>query len=240
MKAYQLLMSAMMLCGGMAAAAWDDGGYAAYTDENATPYSEEVLVYDEPAGVDPMYSTPSINSSSAYVGQHAFVPNDFYFEYLGKMSISGPGGGSLRVTNAFITMPFTNPKTAVWRGWHLDAKLSARFTHIHASGSAVVDEDRLYTVGMNVAVSHAVGQRSQVQIGFTPQLSTDFDVMSSHNFFWGGYVAYSSKVSDRFQYTLGLAFMPTFMNTMCSPCSMCAGAMHPRGRCAFRHLAFLR
>lgn len=210
MKAYQLLMSAMMLCGGMAAAAWDDGGYAAYTDENATPYSEEVLVYDEPAGVDPMYSTPSINSSSAYVGQHAFVPNDFYFEYLGKMSISGPGGGALRVTNAFITMPFTNPKTAVWRGWHLDAKLSARFTHIHASGSAVVDEDRLYTVGMNVAVSHAVGQRSQVQIGFTPQLSTDFDVMSSHNFFWGGYVAYSSKVSDRFQYTLGLAFMPDF------------------------------
>lgn len=216
MKAYQLLMSALMMCGGMAAAAWEDG-YDAYAGGEAGLTSEEVLMFDEPAGVDPMYSTPSVNSSAAYSGQHAFVPNDFYFEYLGNMSISGPEGGHLRVSNIFLTIPFTNPEKAVWKGWHLDAKLSTRLTHIHSSGSAVVDEDRLYTVGMNVAVSHAIGQRAQIQFGFTPQLSTDFDVMSSHNFFWGGYMAYSAKVNDQFNYTVGFAFMPDYYENYVFP-----------------------
>ena len=215
MKATRLLMSALMVCGGMASAAWDDE-YGTYAGERVMPGSEEVLVFDEPAGVDPMYSTPSFNSSAAYSGQHAFVPNDMYFEYLGNMTLSGQGA-HVRVSNVFLTMPFTNPKTAVWRGWHLDAKLSARMTYIHTTGNNALDEERLYTVGMNVAVSHAIGQHAQFQLGFTPQFSTDFDVMSSQNFFLGGYMAYSMKANERFSYTVGLAFMPDYYKNYVFP-----------------------
>ncbi len=208
MKAKNLLMSSLFVCAGIASAASWDEGYDPYVG-GAGLSSEEVLVFDEPAGVDPMYSTPSVNSSASYSGQHAFVPNDFYFEYLGNMSINGQGG-RLRVSNVFVTIPFTNPKEAVWRGWHLDAKMSARLTNIHSSGAHVVDEDRLYTLGMNVSVSHAIGQRAQLQLGFTPQFSTDFDVMSASNFFWGGYVAYSMKANEKFHFTVGVAVMPEF------------------------------
>lgn len=207
MRAYQLLLSLLMGGMSLAIAAWEDA-YDSY-GAGAGLSSEEVLLFDEPSGVDPMYSTPSVNSSASYSGQHAFVPNDFYFEYLGNMSISGHGG-RLRVSNIFVTLPFTNPKTAVWRGWHLDAKLSARLTNIHSSGNHVVDEDRLYTVGMNVSVSHTIGQHAQIQFGLTPQFSTDFDVMSSNNFYWGGYMAYSMKPNDRFYFTIGVACMPDY------------------------------
>lgn len=207
-------LTAVMLsaCAGVAGAAWEEG-YDPYTMA-PTPV-EETFVFDDGTGVEPIYSTPG-TSTSAGVAQHAFVPNDVYFEYLGNMSISGQGG-RVRVSNVFVSMPLISSGRVSWGGWHLDAKASARLTWLDTSGQNILDEDRLYTVGMNVSVSHAVGRNGQFRVGFTPQLSSDFDVMSADNFYWGGYVAYSSKAGDRLRYTLGLALMPDFYENYVFP-----------------------
>ncbi len=213
MRFYLMLLGLLLAPAGLAA--WDEG----YDPYGASTYPAEgggeATLFEEPLGVDPLYSTPSSETSSNG-GQHAFIPDDVYVEVLGNMSLKSPHART-RLVNFFASVPLTDPRRAVWMGWHLDAHLSARVTWLHTKGNDVLDEDSLYTMGLNMAVSHAVGSRGQFQLGFVPQLSTDFDVMSHENFYWGGYAAFSARVNDRFRYTVGLAFMPDYYDNYVFP-----------------------
>ncbi len=214
MKPLQLLAGMATLLAATAGATtnWDD----AYVDPNA-PFMEPVADdgFDAAPGVDPIYSTPSIYEDTGH-RYPVFVPNDVYVEYLGNMTFNG-GYGHVRITNASLSMPFVNPRRAVLGGWHLDVKGAARLTWLDCEGRNLLDEDNLYTIGVQAVVSHKVGQGSQVQLGFTPQFSTDCDVMSHHNFFLGGYAAFSSKAGERLRYTLGLAYMPDYYRSVVLP-----------------------
>lgn len=205
MKKTLLMSIALLTQGTMALAAWDDSydplAAGAYTDE-------AVLNYEEPLGVDPIYSTPS-TATAASTGQRPFIPNDVYWEYMGKMSISGQHART-QVTNVFLSLPLTNPQRMAWGKWHLDARLSGRVTWIDTDGQDVIDEDVLYTLGLHAALSYQMTHSAQFQLGFTPQISSDLDVMSTENFYWGGYAAFSAKASEHLSYTVGLALMPDY------------------------------
>lgn len=186
-------------------AAWDDS----YDPMSGSIYtSDPVSSYEDVLGVDPIYSTPS-SSTSAGFRQRAFVPDCAYVEYMGKMSISAQSART-QVMNAFISLPLTSAALHSWGKWHWDTRLSGRMTWINTDGDDVIGEDTLYTVGFQAALSYRVTCNSQFTLAFTPQISSDLDVMTSQIFFWGGYAAFSSRVSDRLSYTAGLAFMPDY------------------------------
>ncbi len=194
---------------------WDEGNVNPADPYMAPLDASTGLGYDEGLGVDPIYTTPSIYEDTRHEYPR-FVPNDIYVEYFGHMTYNG-GGGHLHVTNAVLTLPFVNPRKAAWAGWHLDVKGTARATFFDCKGANLIDEENLYTLGLHASVSRQLGQRSQLQIGFTPQYSSDFDVMSHHNFFWGGYVAFSSKAGENLRYTLGLAVIPDYYRNLVMP-----------------------
>ncbi len=213
------LVSAALLCPAAYAATWDEGSdpYAYQVGLGGDIYSggEE---YEAGMGVDPIYSTPSSYEAAPSGGARRphFAPNDAYAEYFGNMSISGQSART-ELVNAVLTLPIVDPRRAAWRGWHLDVKATARLTWINTSGDDVLDEDDLYTIGVRAALAHSVGSASQFQLGVTPQVSTDFDVMTHDNFYWGGYVAFSSKAGDAFRYTVGVAYMPDYYRSPLLP-----------------------
>ncbi len=196
------------------ASSWDD----AYTNPDApylAPVGDDGLSYDAGLGVDPIYSTPTIDEESGR-RTPSFIPNDVYVEYFSNMSFNG-GHGRVQVTNTVLNLPLVNPQRAAWKGWHLDVKGTARLTWLDCEGRNLLDEDNLYTLGLQASVSRALGQKGQMHLGVTPQFSTDFDVMSHHNFFIGAYGAYSAKVSDKLRYTVGLAYMPDYYRSLVLP-----------------------
>ncbi len=203
---------------------WDD----AYSDPAApymAPVSEDGLGYDAGLGVDPIYSTPTIYEESSYRGP-GFIPNDVYTEYFGKTSFNG-GRGRVQVVNTVLTVPFVNPQRAVWHGWHLDVKGTSRLTWLDCEGRNLLDEDNLYTIGMQASVARTLGRVTQIQLGVTPQFSTDFDLMSHHNFYVGGYLAFSVKASDNLRYTVGIAYMPDYYRSLVLPVLSLKWRYHP-------------
>ncbi len=234
MKPLSLYAALCTLIAGAATAApitnWDDGNAPAVAVAETSYMADDScndagLGYDAGLGVDPVYSTPSIYEESGK-RYPSFIPNDLYMEYLGNMSFSGRHG-RVQVVNAVVTIPFVNPRRAVWGSWHLDVKGTARLTWLDSDGTNLLDEDKLYTIGMQASLSRKLGRVSQLQLGFTPQFSTDFDLMSHHNFFWGGYVAFSVKPGDTFRYTLGLAYMPDYYRCAVLPVLSLQWRYHP-------------
>ncbi len=217
MKKTFTLIAAM--CALMTGAAWatteSHDSWSQTDSPFLAPVGDDGLGYDIGPGVDPIYSTPSIYEDSGH-RYPAFVPNDLYVEYFSNMAFNG-GHGHVQVTNAVLTIPFVNPRRATWAGWHLDVKGTARLTWLDCSGRNLLDEDNLYTIGLQAIVSRALGQSSQLQLGFTPQYSSDFDLMSHHNFYWGGYAAFSSKAGDKLRYTLGVGFVPDYYRSIVLP-----------------------
>ncbi len=222
---YFFAMTAALMGSVTQAATWDESAdpFAYRADFGGDVYGGEPG-YDAGMGVDPIYSTPSSYEIAPSYGaapargkRHPFfAPHDAYVEYFGNMSISGQSART-ELVNAMLTLPVVNPSRAAWAGWHLDVKAAARITWINTSGVDVLDEDDLYTIGLRATLAHAVGRASQFQVGVTPQISTDFDVMTHDNFYWGGYVAFASKVGSSFRYTLGIAYMPDYYRTHALP-----------------------
>lgn len=159
-------------------------------------------------GIDPIYSTPD-SAPASHESRHAFVPNEAYFEHLAGMRGKG-GGGHVRVSNYFFSMPLNDPSRATWMGWSLDAKLSLRETRMEGGAVRMLDEHRLTTLGLHASLSHKLGRQSQVQLGFTPNFSTDFDNLSSRDFYVGGYAVFASRYSPNFSYSVGVALMPSY------------------------------
>lgn len=198
------------------AQSWDNGSYAFDEGYSSAPsydapaqLTAEMGGYDAAydTGLDPIYSTPD-SAPASHEPRHAFVPNEAYFERLGKMRVKG-GHGHLRVTNLFVALPLNDPSKATWMGWSFDAKLSLRQTWLDGPAANALDEKRLTTLGLHASVAHAIGQASQVQAGVMPNISTDFDQLSSHDFFLGGYAAFASRFSPNFSYSVGVALMPS-------------------------------
>lgn len=196
---------------------WESNGYpfdeSAYTgpayDAPALP-TAETGGYDEAydTGIDPIYSTPD-SAPASHAPRHAFVPSEFYIERFGDMRLRG-GHGHLRVVNAFLSLPLNDPAKGTWMGWSFDAKLSLRQTWLDGSAVKRLDEKRVSMLGAHASVAHAIGSHSQVQVGFTPHVATDFDQLSSHDFYVGGYAAFASRFSPRFSYSVGVALMPSY------------------------------
>lgn len=205
MKSFLPLLLLAGISAGFVQADWQEpySGQSAYQVDDSN-------VFDEGTTVDPLYSTPAHDAYSPPARQrHPFVPDDCYMEYIGKMSLSSQSARA-QVMNFYLTMPLLDPSRASWGNWHAEARLSARVTCVDTQGHDVLDVSHLYTIGLRAGVARRLGQYSQFQIGLCPQLSSDFDVMSSDNFFWGGYAAFSSCTSERFQYTVGLALIPDY------------------------------
>lgn len=170
-------------------------------------------VFMEDTGMDPIFSTPStmppVPEEEGDYQRPVLIPNDYYFEYFSNMHIHGQAA-RVRLMSAFATIPLFNPRKHAWHGWHLDCKVSGRLTWMHNSGQKVLDEHRLYTLGLSATALRQIGQKSQFHLGFTPQMSSDFDVMSHEMFYWGGNVGFSSTLGERFKYTLGVSVMPDY------------------------------
>ncbi len=176
---------------------------------------EDSRRYDAGLGVDPVYSTPSLDEESG-TRPASFIPSEAYAEYLGNMSFHG-GRGRVRVTHTVFTLPLVNPQQASWRSWHADVKGTARMTWLDSTGHNLPDEDKLYTLGLKASVSRQAGKSGRWQLGVTPQFSTDFDVMTHHNLYLGGYAAWSASSGERLRWTLGLACMPDYYRSVVLP-----------------------
>ncbi len=207
-------LSVAVLLPAAQATTWDEGSdpYAYSADFGSDAYgSVPDDGYEAGLGVDPLYATPSgyEDAPSGSSRRPRFAPADGYMEYFGQMSFSSQPG-RIEMTNAMITLPLVDPRRAEWKGWHLDVKGSLRATWINTMGNDVLDEDDLYTIGLRATVARSVGEASQIQLGFTPSVSTDFDVMTHDIFYWGGYAAFSSKAGEKLRYTIGVACMPGY------------------------------
>lgn len=195
-KAFQMMLAAVAAC-----------AVAHGQDDVIT----EDGVFFNDTGMDPLFSTPSTIPMEPETdgSRPTLIPNDYYFEYLGPMHVHGQSA-HVRMMNVFATLPLLNPRKHAWHGWHLDAKVSGRLTWAHNSGNRVLDEPRLYTVGASATLIRQVGSKSQFHLGFTPQVSSDFDTFSHEIFYWGGNVGFSSAAGEKFKYTLGVSVMPDF------------------------------
>ncbi len=189
------------------------------------PVGDDGLGYDAGLGVDPVYSTPTLYEETGRRSR-SFIPNEMYLEFLGNMEFNGKRG-HVQVTNAVVSVPLVNPGRVAWRGWHLDVRGTARFTWLDCKGRNLVDEDNLYTLGAQATVSRVLGPRARLQLGVTPQFSTDFDLMSHHNVYVGGYVAFSMKANENLRYTLGVAYMPDYYRSLLLPVLSLQWRCHP-------------
>ncbi|MCD8070797.1 MAG: DUF6268 family outer membrane beta-barrel protein [Akkermansiaceae bacterium] len=186
---------------------------------------------NDSAGYDPYLMPPDMqdNSSQVPATSNGFtyaapanpyvpylIPNEFSYEYLGPMKADG-GGSHLSITNVKISMPLSDPHRSGWSSWHFDAKVSLKMTWINSSGEDPIDLDRLYTVTPLIGISRKMGSSGMFSIAFTPQLSSDLDTASAHNFYFGGFAAYSSALGENFTYSVGVACMPDYSNTWLLP-----------------------
>ena len=216
----KLLCAFWALSATVSAQGWDEGAAAydvpaydapAYTPTGADrPYDTG---YD--TGIDPIFSTPD-SSPASYESRRAFIPNDVYFERLGKMRLHGRRG-QLTMTNFFLSLPLNDPSRATWMGWSFDSKLSLRQTWLDGRGASALDENHLSTVSLHASVSHALGERSRIQLGFTPSYSSDFDQLSAQDWYLGGYVAFMGRVSPHCFYSVGAAVMPDYYEHIVLP-----------------------
>ncbi len=181
----------------------------------ASPAREDGGAYDAGLGVDPVYPTPNLDEESG-TRPPSFIPSEVYAEYLGNMSLHGERG-RVRVAHVVLTLPMVNPQRAAWRGWHADVKGTARMTWLDSTGPHLLDEDRLYTLGLQASVSRPAGKCGRWQLGLTPQISTDLDVMTRHNLYLGGYAAWAATCSEKLRCTLGLACMPDYYRSVVLP-----------------------
>lgn len=210
MRCFSIIL-VILLQIGLASADWYDGIDVAPDGAE----DDGVFRFDDASGVEPLYSTPNANTETSGK-QRAFIPNNAYLEYFGNMSLSGQSA-RLQVFNAYLALPLTSPERAALWGWHLDATASLRVTWLDSTGERVLDENRLYSLGIQAGLSHKLGQRSQIQFGGIGLYSSDFDVASADNFYLGCYAAFSSQYGDRLRYTVGMAFMPDFYENYVYP-----------------------
>ncbi len=184
------------------------------------------LDFEQPLGVDPVYSTPTaatmdyassfpethhqemLSGGSAAKNLH-YRPFNFFGEHFGQHRLKGTNS-RVEFTNIYLTMPLVDPRVYHTMGWHLDVKLNMRYTWLNSTGPDFVDEGSLYTNGLLISVNRKLGQKGQFIFGLTPQLSTDFDVLTSSSFYFGAYVAFAYEVSDRLRFTLGVSYMSRY------------------------------
>ncbi len=208
------LLFPFLLCGSLLWAQDD------FTDNPA------FLEFEQPLGVDPVYNTPTaatmnydysfpetdyqeMASGSASSAKLHYRPFNFFGEHFGQYRIKGTNS-RVEYTNIYLTLPLMDPRQYHAWGWHLDTKLNMRYTWMNSTGPDFVDEGSLYTNGLLVSLYRKVGSKGQFILGMTPQISTDFDVMSSSSFYFGAYAAFAYEVSDRLRFTLGVSYMARY------------------------------
>lgn len=197
----------------------------------STGYAASEMMNDS-AGYDPYMMSPTepdnYSTAPAETGEFSYslpvaspdfpyiLPNEFSYEHLGSMK-ADRGGSHLSLTNVKLSIPLADPHRSGWSTWHLDAKISLKMTWVNSSGKDLIDLNRLYTVAPLVGLSRKIGSYGMLSVALTPQFSSDFDTSSSHNFYFGGFAAYSGALSESFTFSAGVACLPDYSNTWFVP-----------------------
>ncbi len=162
--------------------------------------------WNEPASVSAHYGDPTTENPNAL---RSFVPIDGYFEYMGQRSLDDHNT-RVETISAYLNLPIISPNSARWRDLHFNLTANMRVTWFNTSGQDVIDETVLYTMGFNGTMLYNLNQKGQIVFGLSPQISSDLDVLSSHDFFIATYLGYRFKVGENFRATLGLSWMPNY------------------------------
>ncbi len=199
-----------------------------YAQESFTN-NPEVLEISGSSGIDPVYSSPtSLSSEELYVYDdqmyttnwegESFAPSSTphvlrkvstVFEYFAQQSFRD-ARGKFSYANAYLTLPLVNPQNYAFRGWHLDLSLNLRATFFDVSGENLVDEKDLYTTGAIASVFYNIDEKARLTFGVTPQFSSDLNNLSSSNFYFGIFTAFTYKASDKIRITMGMSYMPDY------------------------------
>lgn len=229
MRVFCLLCCSLFVSAACVRGAWDDPYRSGENSSSGGDFASEfgvddAYVFDEGAGLDASFASPdydagysaAVSPSSEAASRHPFSPYDAYGEFVGNMSLSSQHSRT-KVYNAYLSVPVLHPSRFAWGRWHADVRLNARVTWIRSKGEDVLGVEHLYTYGLRASLIRMLGDHSQLQLGATPQLSSDFDHLSGEDFYWGGYAAFSSKWNDRFYYSLGVAVMPDYYKNYVMP-----------------------
>lgn len=206
------LAAAGLVCGNTndPYADYADGGYQSYPQLNQGNQG-----YD-PSINDSSYDHVDYDISGGGGTNDSFnryLPSQTIFEYLGPMS-SRNGAGHATLTNWHTRLPLADAKSGSWR-FNVDSTF--RLTWFDGDKDAAMDVDRLYTIWMNLSASYNLRGSTYLTFGVNPEFSSDFDSWVARNFNMGGHLLISSKLNERFKYSLGVAIAPQLGDTPVFP-----------------------
>ncbi len=189
----------------------------------------EVLEFTGSSGIDPVYSSPtSLSSEELFVYDDQMYTTDWQgnssppshvphvqrkasavFEYFAQQDFRA-ADGKFSYANVYLTLPLVNPQRYEYRGWHLDVSLNVRATFFDVSGIDLINEEDLYTAGGIASIFYNIDEKARLTFGVTPQFSSDLNNLSSSNFYFGAFTAFTYKASDKIRVTMGVSYMPDY------------------------------
>ncbi len=189
----------------------------------------EVLEFSGSSGIDPVYSSPtSLSSEELFVYDDQMYSTNWQgeiyepsnkphiartastaFEYFAQQEFRR-ADGKFSYTNIYFTLPMINPANHQYRGWHVDLSLNVRATFFDVSGEDLIDEEELYTAGVIGSVFYNIDEKARLTFGVTPQFSSDLNNLSSSNFYFGAFAAFTYKANEKIRVTMGVSYMPDY------------------------------
>lgn len=213
----QLLCAFSLIASGPALAN-TDGSYADYAGASsyeAYPSAQGGYSYN-PAVNDNSYDPVEYDLSGTggtNDGFYKYLPSQSIFEYLGPMKARN-GEGHATLTNWHTRLGLADATSGSWR-FSLDG--TVRLTWFDGDKDAAMDVDRLYTIWLNLSASYKMWGSTYLTFGVNPEFSSDFDSWVARNFSLGGHLLLSSKLNERFKFTVGAGIAPQLGSTPVFP-----------------------
>ncbi len=157
-------------------------------------------VYDShsPVGYD------MSGSGSAVDNERIYLPEQSFFEYLGPMKKKN-GSGHATMKNWMTKLTLVSATTGSWR---FDVDTAFRMSWFDGDKEADMDVSELYTIWLHMGATYRMWGSTYLTFGVNPEFSSDFDSWVARNFEMGAHLLLSSKLSDKFKYSIGLAYAP--------------------------------
>ncbi len=137
------------------------------------------------------------------------MPSAFSYDFTTSMRERHGGESHFAMHEVSLTVPFADPRRSSVRGWNINAELNTAITFVDAEGTLNLESDTLYKLSLPVSLIRTTAEGHRYIIAASPTLASDLEC-AERCFDLGLFGAYTRKVSETFNFSVGLAVYPRF------------------------------
>ncbi len=145
----------------------------------------------------------------------SILPSYVKASYLSRMS-ERHGGSHMGFQDYTVNVPFTDGRRSHVGKWLYSVQASMSATLMDVGGELDLRRDELWSFSLPVSMVRPLGEKERLMMTAIPRYAGDM-VSSAHAWDLAMAVEYSTKTSDAFSYSIGLAASPRFADYVVVP-----------------------